>query len=479
MEGCKRILRMKTTSTRSTTSLLSIGLVALALWLPAIALGQGRLTPPGPTFSYPSERALNTSLQPIPSMKTLMHIDAGQHIPSRDASNANLNGSLGYYNLTAPGRYYLTENLDKNIVISSDNVTLDLGGFEVRYVGTITGPVAISATGAVITYHRTKVLNGRVRGNWSQGVVLADDSVVVGVDVSEVSGYGIKVGRNGQIADSRVRGPWSQSSPGGGGTHSGIYGSDATVISQCSASGIGGIGIQVNQSGRVVDCTVLGVAGCGIVTNHHSSVGGCAVRMCGSTGFDLGMGSVLHNSAASECGDSCVHVRNGCTLANVTARDSQDHGFVSEAWTVMDPQYNKNATTFVNCVAQGNDGDGFHVSHSSLFTDCTADDNGAVGVAAQGKGFHVSDHCRLTNCVASNNQLSGFFGNNGNTIDQCSASGNSRYGIEVASDQNNVIRNTLRGNTLAPIQPAPGTNGIAALQTPNTVGVTPFANLGL
>lgn len=101
-------------------------------------------------------------------MKTLMHIDAGQHIPSRDASNANLNGSLGYYNLTAPGRYYLTENLDKNIVISSDNVTLDLGGFEVRYVGTITGPVAISATGAVITYRRTKVINGRVRGNWSQ-----------------------------------------------------------------------------------------------------------------------------------------------------------------------------------------------------------------------------------------------------------------------------------------------------------------------
>lgn len=461
-----------------TTSFVSGSLAALALLLPAIALGQGQLTPPGPTFSYPSERALNSSLQPIPSMKTLMHIDAGEHIPSRDAIKTNLNGSLGYYNLAAPGRYYLTENLDKNIVISSDNVTLDLGGFEIRYTGAVTGPVAISATGAVVPYHRTKVLNGRIRGKWQQGVVLGDDSVVSGVDVSEIASYGIKVGKDSQVADSRVRGPWTMDGQGGPGPHSGIYGDDGSVISQCSASRIIGIGIQVNQSGRVVDSTVVEVQGCGIVTNHHCSVGGCAVRLCGSTGFDLGMGSSLHNSAASECGDSCVHVRNGCTLANVTARDSQDHGFISDPWTVMNPQYSKNATTFVNCVAQGNDGDGFHVSHNNLFTDCTADDNGSVGVIAQGKGFHVSDHCRLTNCVASNNQLSGFYGDSGNTIDQCSATGNSRYGVEVGNDSNVVIRSTFRTNTLAPIQPAPGTGGLAPMQAASSA-TNPFANFPL
>lgn len=463
-----------------TTSFLRHSLAALTFLVPALAFGQGQLTPPGAAFTYPNERALTPGGMPTPSMKTLMQIDAGEHIPSRDTSNVNLNGSLGYYNLTQPGRYYLTENLNKNIVIASDNVTLDLGGFEVRYTGGGMGPVAISATGGLLgNFERSKVINGRVRGNWSQGIVLSDDSVVSGVDVSEVSGYCIKVGKNGQVADSRVKGPWSQQNPGMPGPHSGIYGDDATVISQCSATGIGGIGIQVNQSGRVVDCTVQGVAGCGIVTNHHCSVGGCAVRMCGSTGFDLGMGSTLHNSAASECGDSGVHVRNGCSLANVTSRDNQDHGFLSESWTVMNQQYNKNATTFVNCVAQGNDGDGYHVSHECLFTDCTADDNGAVGVVTQGAGFFFSDKCRLSNCVASNNQRSGFFGNNGNTIDQCSASGNLRHGIEVASDQNNVIRNTLRSNTMAPIQPAPGTNGLAPVQTPNTVGVNPFANLGL
>lgn len=472
---------MQFTSSMKTASILCRSLAALTFLVPALAFGQGQLTPPNAVYTYPNERALTPGGVPTPSMKTLMQIDAGEHIPSRDTNNANLNGSLGYYNLAQPGRYYLTENLDKNIVISSDNVTLDLGGFEVRYMGGGMGPVAISATGALITYQRTKVINGRVRGNWSQGIVLSDDSVVSGVDVSEVSGYCIKIGKNGQIADSRVKGPWSQQNPGMPGPHSGIYGDDATVISQCSATGIGGIGIQVNQSGRVVDCTVQGVAGCGIVTNHHCSVGGCAVRMCGSTGFDLGMGSTLHNSAASECGDSGVHVRNGCSLANVTSRDNQDHGFLSESWTVMNQQYNKNATTFVNCVAQGNDGDGFHVSHECLFTDCTADDNGMPGQIggppASGDGFFFSDKCRLTNCVASNNVDDGFHGNNGNTIDQCSASSNGNNGIEVASDQNIVTRNTLRSNTTAPVQPVPA-NGIAPLQLP--FGATnPFANFGL
>jgi hypothetical protein len=460
-----------------TASILRRSLAALSLLLPALAFGQGPLTPPNAVYIYPNERALTPGGIPTPSMKTLMQIDAGEHVPSRDTSNVNLNGSLGYYNLAQPGRYYLTENLNKNIVISADNVTLDLGGFEVRYTGGGTGPVAVSATGALVTYQRTKVINGRIRGNWSQGIVLSDDSVVSGVDVSEVSSYCIKVGKNGQVADSRVKGPWAPGNPGVPGPHSGIYGDDATVISQCSASGIGGIGIQVNQSGRVVDCTVQSVAGCGIVTNHHCSVGGCAVRMCGSTGFDLGMGSALHNSAVSECGDSGVHVRNGCSLANVTSRDNQDHGFLSESWTVMNQQYNKNATNFVNCAAQGNDADGFHVSHECLFTHCTADDNGTDSIVTQGHGFSFSDNCRFTNCMASNNERSGFFGNNGNTIDQCSASGHSRYGVEVASDMNNVIRNTLRNNTMAPVSPPPA-NGIAPVQM--SAGATnPFANLGL
>lgn len=456
------------------TSLRSAS-VALILILPVLAHGQGQLNPPGPAFTYPGERALDTGLSPIPSMKTLMHIDAGEHIPSRDPAKPNLDGSLGYYNLNAPGRYYLTENLTKRIVVSSDNVTIDLGGFEINYVGP--GVYTAITTAGLIPVNRTKVINGRVRGNWAQGIILSDDSVVSGVDISDTGTFGIKVGKNSQVVDCRVHGTWQFGQLGG--PSSAIWGNDATIVSQCTVTGIAGIGIQVNLSGRVVDSTVNFVAGCGIVTNHHCSVAGCAVRTCGSTGFDLGMGSSLHNSAASECNDSGVHVRNGCTLNNVSSRDNAGHGFLSESWTVMNQQYNKNATSYVHCVAQGNDKNGFHATSNCLFDNCTADDSGMVGNVVFGHGFYVSDHCRITNSIAANNQLSGICGASGNTIDQCSATGNGMNGIQVANDLNIVIRNTLRSNTLAPIQPAPGTGGLAPLVSPSMITPNPFGNFGL
>ena len=54
---------------------LRAAFVAASFLLPAFASGQGQLTPPGPVYPYPSERALNPALNPIPSMKTLMHIE--------------------------------------------------------------------------------------------------------------------------------------------------------------------------------------------------------------------------------------------------------------------------------------------------------------------------------------------------------------------------------------------------------------------
>lgn len=468
-----------------TTSLLRRSLAALTLLVPALAFGQGQLTPPPSTFSYLGERALDATGSPVASMKTLMHIDAGEHIPSRDAAKPKLNGSLGYYELDQPGRYYLTENLAKHIIIASDNVTLDLGGFEIRYSGVGTGPVAVQGAGGPVIYHRTKVMNGRIRGNWIQGALLGNDSVVNGVDVSEIATYGIKVGHDSLVSQSRVRGPWLPG-PGAGapGPHSGIYTGTASVISACTSTGIQGIGIQGQDNVRVVDCTVNEVAGCGIVTAHGGAVGGSSVRTCGVTGFDLNQGSSLHNSTATSCGGAGVHVRNGCSLQNVTSLNNSSHGFLVENISPpgMPPVFD-NATNLLQCVAQNNTGDGFRVTSECSFTHCTADRNGMPGMIggppATGDGFYFSDKCRLTNCVASNNLADGYHGNQGNTIDHCSASSNGKFGVEVASDQNNVIHSSFRSNTMAAIQPAPGTGGLAPVQTPNTPGVNPFANLGL
>ena len=456
-------------------------LLALFLLLPGISNGQGQLSPPTAVFPYPQERALNPGGHPVPSMKTLMHIDSGEHIPSRDATNTNLDGSLGYYVIDHAGRFYLSENLDKKILITADNVTLDLGGFEIRHVGTGTGPVAIEAqSGIAGTAVRTKVINGRVSGTWQIGVKLNEDSVVSGVDVSDIQSFGITIGNDGLVDQCRVRGPWApgpESPPPG--PFNGIFTGEASVIRACTTTGIAGIGIQGMDNVRVVDCTVNQVAGCGIVTAHDGTVGGCSVRTCGSTGFDLNQGSVLMNSSAVSCGDPGVHVRNGCALHNVTSLNNMDHGFWVEntpppgAMVLAD-----NATNFVQCVAQGNMGDGFHATSDCSFTHCTADRNGVTSPLASGDGFFFSNQCRLTNCVASGNAVNGYRGNNGNTVDQCSASANGAYGIEVTSDQNVVTRNTLRANVAAPVLPAAGTGQIAPLQSASSA-TNPFANFGL
>lgn len=455
---------------------LRAAFTALALLLPALASGQGQLTPPGPAFPYPGERALNGALSPIPSMKTLMHIDAGEHIPSRDPSKTNLDGSLGYYDLNAPGRYYLTENLSKRIVISSENVTLDLGGFEIRYTGVAPGPTAISASSVLGYKHRTKVINGRIRGAWQIGIDLGEDSVVSGVDVSQAQSYGIKIGRHGLIEDCRMRGPWAQSAPGDPpaptGPHSGIYGGEATVIARCTATAIGGIGIQVDNSGRIVDCTVSNVAGCGIVSMHGCSVAGCAVKSCGSTGIDLGMSCALTNSTVVGCRDYGVHIRSGTSLSNVTSRENDGAGFYGEEFRVVDSQYFQAAVNFFHCVAQTNQKDGFICKVEAIFDNCIADDNGDLKYPGSGWGIYTQSGSRVTNCVSSNNTLSGISCSQRCTIDGCTAKDNARFGVEC-SIYNVVIRNTFNGNAMGSLSNSGG--GIGPVQTVSTA-TSPFAN---
>ncbi|MBK8093330.1 MAG: right-handed parallel beta-helix repeat-containing protein [Verrucomicrobiaceae bacterium] len=471
---------------KSTPILYRLAAAAL-LFIPALAHGQGQLAPPGAAYPYPNERALNGAMAPVPSMKTLMQIDAGEHIPNRTAANTNLNGSLGHYVLANPGRYYLTENLDKRILITADNVTIDLGGFEVRYTGAGVGPIGIEAqSGVAGTVVRTKIINGRIIGKWSTGIQLNDFSVVTGVDVGGADTYGIKIGNSGLVDQCRTSAGWA---PGpqapGPGPHSGIFAGEAAVISSCNASGIRGTGIQCMDNSRVTDCTVNQVAGCGIVTAHSGSVGGCSVRTCGVTGFDLNSGSALFNSTAESCGGAGVHVRNACTLQNVNSILNLNHGFLVENIAPPNtPPVLDNATNFLQCLAQSNTGDGFLVTSQCTFTHCTADKNGTAGQIGSppgsGDGFRFGNGCRLSNCTASQNIDDGFQGDNANTLDQNSALANGDNGIELTTDQNIVIRNTLRANTTAPMQPAAGAGGLAPTMLPSAPPpVNPFANFSL
>lgn len=131
----------------------------LSFLLPAVSFGQGNLTPPG---------------APAPTMKTLQQVE-----PRTDV--LTLPGSFNaQYVISAPGSYYLTTNIigisgaqKVGILITANNVTLDLNGFAMIGNGSLYsgiwlyGPVGTGATNVVV-YNGTSTGWGNA-GVWTDG----------------------------------------------------------------------------------------------------------------------------------------------------------------------------------------------------------------------------------------------------------------------------------------------------------------------
>ena len=103
--------------------------------------------------------------------------------------------------ITDPGSYILTENLDvvgtNGIVISADDVYLDLNGFTISGDGS-GNYGGITGSG---TPDRTTVVDGTILGFGGWGIALGFDSRVEGV-VSVSNGDGLLMG-SGQVVNSR------------------------------------------------------------------------------------------------------------------------------------------------------------------------------------------------------------------------------------------------------------------------------------
>src|SRR5262245_8298327 len=170
--------------------------------------------------------------------------------------------------ITRTGSYRLTGNLviaDPNvgaIVISTSNVTIDLGGFEISGPVTFTPGVGCSASGGgsgiatVGVIENVVVKDGRVRGMGYGGVAISPSfgSRIERVVAEHNCGTGLVVGSTGQIIDSQAR----------------LNGDD---------------GIWVGNSSRLRDSISDRNAFRGIVVGAHSIVTGCVSTSNGQAGI--------------------------------------------------------------------------------------------------------------------------------------------------------------------------------------------------
>jgi len=147
------------------------------------SFSQGPLSPPGP---------------PGPTMKTLDQLDA------KLEKRAPITSTGPAFNVTAGGSYYLTRDLTftgNGIVITADNVTIDLNGFSLIGTGAGAGN-GIAVSGA----HKNVVIhNGTIRAFGGVGVQMgtASRSSLENLRVVDNKGAGAQLGPGDTIFHCR------------------------------------------------------------------------------------------------------------------------------------------------------------------------------------------------------------------------------------------------------------------------------------
>ena len=205
---------------------------------------QGSLTPPG---------------APAPTMKTLDQIEARTPISSVP------------FTITQPGSYYLTTNLTTTvsnaIVITTNGVTLDLGGWTISstVANAANGGTAILLTGtATARLSDITIFNGHIRG----GVTNNGSGVYSGNGFANGISYSVNPPVNVLVSKVSVSGCLSF----------GIYlaTGDATVVEGCTVRTIGGNGILAST---VKSCVAVE---CGGYAIYGDQVSDCRGESTGS-----------------------------------------------------------------------------------------------------------------------------------------------------------------------------------------------------
>jgi hypothetical protein len=249
--------------------------------------------------------------------------------------------------LSVPGSYRLTSNLvqpdaaTKVLLVTANNVTIDLGGFEISGPFTCPGTPANCAAaglgyavdGTLVT--GTTVRNGTVHGT-ARALALGDRCVVRDVIIDETTNFGVFGGehcsvsgvvatRNGSVGIQLDSGSVTNSAAGGN-EGTGIFFSGQGTVTGSSANDNGGNGIGGNAGTQVSDCSVADNVGSGILLNVAGVVTSSSAYNNGQDGIRVAAGGLVRHSAAYSNGGDGIEAANGAQAFANAARSNTGFG---------------------------------------------------------------------------------------------------------------------------------------------------------
>jgi parallel beta-helix repeat protein len=316
------------------------------------------------------------------------------------------------FTINAAGSYYLTSNLTPpgsaaGIIISADNVTVDLSGFIL--LGTLSGTA--SGISVPAAQKNIQIRNGTIR-NWNgNGIAAASatNSVFRDLRLSDNFDNGLVTGAGVLVVDCVADNNIVGLSVGAGST-----------IRSCTVSNNLSDGISTGGGCTITSCTARGNNGNGILASNGCSVVACtAIGNIAGNGIQAGAQSVVRDSASSGNSGAGIKVSGDRSIVESCSADSNSGmGIVAAG--------NGTGTVIRKCSAADNLSDGINAYRNCLIIDnlSTGNGNGAPFAA----GIHVTSFGnRIEGNVVSTNDT-------GILIDQ-------------SGTANLVFRNTATGNT--------------------------------
>jgi hypothetical protein len=291
-----------------------------------------------------------------PTYKTLTEIEP--RIAMNEVNTPGDDDSV--FKIVTHGSYYLTTCADGQpgkvaIEIASDDVTVDLNGFELC-------GVQGSLQGARVTFAGARnvcIKNGTVRAWGGHGIdtTLASGAMLLELRVTGNAGRGIEAGPNTVlhrcIAIENVS--------------AGISTGNNCTLTECTAAGGQANGFVLGNGCTVTACTAASNLGIGMVTGSGCTISRCTARANGTSGFDF---------------------FDGCTVESCTSSANLGHGLYAG---------DAKGLTIQGCTFETNALDGMHIGSDSRVLGNSCDSNGfstsdGAGIYVQGRHNRIEEN---------------------------------------------------------------------------------------